>query len=61
MYICVQYNVVRMDEWVVERIARNILNSAPKIIPMKMSTDGHHQDTRASCSDLDDDDVLAVE
>lgn len=49
-----------MDGWVVERIARNILNSAPKIIPMKMSTDGHHQDTRASCSDLDDD-VLAVE
>lgn len=35
-----------MDGWVVERIARNILNSAPKIIPMKMSTDGHHQDTR---------------
>lgn len=49
-----------MNGWVVERIARNILNSAPKIIPMKMSTDGHHQDTRASCSDLDDDDVLAV-
>lgn len=41
----------------VERIVRNILNSAPKIISHE-DEHGRTPPRHGSCSDLDDDDVL---